>query len=743
MTANVKGNGKASRLFWNIIASGLSVDYDLDTLRRFVLVNASIIVGIFFLVLLGLFAFFQDNSVLCIVDLMTALVFAYLIIYLRKTRKINIVGIVGSVVAGILFFFLVTYGGLGNSTHVWAFTYPLITLFLLGKRLGTGMSFSLLVMCCAGFALAPKFDFIAQYNSSLMIRFVAAYTTVHMLGLIMEMTREKIQHRLMTSRLELEIALEKIQKSTDELGESNQQLQAEILERKRVEKALRSSESFLEDIIESIQDGICVLDQNLTVQHTNSVMRHWYPDDLPLVGKKCYQCFYNRNHPCEPCPGLKCLQSGKTEREIISASPDSSIESLEVYSFPIKDNETGEITGFVEFLRDITERERLESRLAHAQKMEAVGTLAGGVAHDLNNILSGIVSYPDLLLMKLPEDNPMRKTILTVQKSGQKAAAIVQDLLTLARRGVPIHEVVHLGDAISSFLNSPECKKIVEYHPKVHIECDIQPDVLNVIGSPIHLSKTIMNLVSNAAEAMPDGGKIYLTVFNRFLNKQIDGYEEIPAGDYVVLTVADSGHGIAPEDLNRIFEPFYTKKKMGRSGTGLGMAVVWGTVKDLNGFIDVHSIFGKGTKFSLYLPATLQEYSGKDETIPIADYSGNEKILVVDDGEEQREIASAMLSTIGYSVTVVASGEDAIEYLKMNRADIVILDMMMEPGMDGLMTYTEIIKADPHQKVIIASGYSETDRVKEAQRLGAGAYIKKPYSLEEIGLAIRKELDRP
>lgn len=743
MAANFKGNEKAARLFWNIIASGLPVDSDLDTLRRIILVNASTIVGIFFLGLLGVFAFFQDDGILCAVDLNVALILAYLIYYLRKTRNINFVGIVGTIVSGILFFFLVTYGGLGNSTHVWAFTYPLISLFLLGKRLGTYLSFSLLVMCCIGFALAPIFDFIAQYSPSLMIRFVSAYTTTHMLGLIMEMTREKIQHRLMTSRSELEIALEKIQKSTDELGESNQQLQAEILERKRVEKALRSSESFLDDIIESIQDGICVLDRDLTVQHTNSVMRQWYPDDLPLVGKKCYQCLHNQNHPCEPCPGLRCLQSGKTEREIVSASPDSSIESLELYSFPIKDNETGKITGFVEFLRDITERKRLESRLAHAQKMEAVGTLAGGVAHDLNNILSGVVSYPDLLLMKLPEDSPMRKTILTIQKSGQKAAAIVQDLLTLARRGVPIHEVVRLGDAISGFLNSPECQKIVEYHPKVHIECDIQPDVLNIIGSPVHLSKTIMNLVSNAAEAMPDGGTIYLTVFNRFLNKQIDGYEEIPAGAYVVLTVADSGHGIAPQDLSRIFEPFYTKKKMGRSGTGLGMAVVWGTVKDLNGFIDVHSISGKGTKFSLYLPATRQECSGKNEAVPIEDYSGNERILVVDDVEDQREIVSAMLSTIGYSVAAVAGGEEAIEYLKKNRADIVILDMVMEPGMDGLMTFTEILKEDPHQKVIIASGYSETDRVKEAQRLGAGAYIKKPYSLEEIGLAIRNELDRP
>jgi two-component system cell cycle sensor histidine kinase/response regulator CckA len=571
---------------------------------------------------------------------------------------------------------------------------------------------------------------------------VATYITIYLMGLIMEVIREKIHYRLKTSKSDLETALKKIEENTDEIEKSNQQLQAEIQERKRIEKALRDGESFLNDIIESIQDGISVLNPDLTIRHTNSVMNRWNQNNLPLIGKKCHECFHNRNQPCEPCPTLRCLQSGKTEREIISVLPSSSIEYLEVYSFPIKDNETGTITGVVEFLRDITDSKRLESQLAQAQKMEAVGTLAGGVAHDLNNILSGIVSYPELLLMKLPEDSPMRKTIQTIQKSGLKAAAIVQDLLTLARRGVPIHEVVNLNDIISSFLKSPECDKIREFHPKVSFKLDLKSNLLNITGSPTHLSKTVMNLVSNAAEAMMDGGTICLVTTNQYVDKQIDGYETIPPGDYVVLTVSDSGYGISSDDLCRIFEPFFTKKRMGRSGTGLGMAVVWGTVKDLHGFIDVQSSPGKGSKFSLYFPVSRQKSKQKIEAIPIEKYSGNETILVVDDIAEQREIASALLSTIGYSVAVSPSGEDAIGYLKNNTVDIVILDMVMEPGMDWLMTYKEIIKIHPHQKVVIASGYAETARAKEAQRLGAGAYIKKPYSLEDIGLAVRTELDR-
>ena len=413
-------------------------------------------------------------------------------------------------------------------------------------------------------------------------------------------------------------------------------------------------------------------------------------------------------------------------------------------------DQDGNIKGVEGITRDITsqkkaekDRENLETQLQRAQKMEAIGTLAGGVAHDLNNILGGLVSYPELLLLQLPDDSPLRKSILTIQKSGDKAAAVVQDLLTLARRGVVATEVVNLNDVIAEQLKSPEHEKLQSYHPGVHIEAHLEKDTLNILGSSTHLSKTVMNLVSNAAEAMPEGGTLTVSAENRYIDRPIGGYDHIKEGDYVVLTVSDTGTGISPDDMEKIFEPFYTKKKMGRSGTGLGMAVVWGTVKDHNGYIHVQSTEGKGTTFTLFFPVTREKLPEVKSHFAMGAYSGNgESILVIDDVEEQRNIASGMLEELGYSVAMVSSGEEAVEYLKTSKVDLLLLDMIMDPGMDGLDTYKKILELHPEQKALIASGFSETDRLKGLQGLGAGAYIKKPFLMEKIAIAVKEELEK-
>jgi len=252
-----------------------------------------------------------------------------------------------------------------------------------------------------------------------------------------------------------------------------------------------------------------------------------------------------------------------------------------------------------------------------------------------------------------------------------------------------------------------------------------------------------MNLISNAAEAMPDGGVITVTTRNRYLDNPIKGFDDMVEGDYVILSVSDTGKGISPHDMNRIFEPFYTKKVMGRSGTGLGLAVVWGTVKDHRGYIDVQSEKGKGATFTLYLPVTRKEQSTNQSVLSIADYMGREEtLLVVDDIQGQRELAKTMLSSLNYKVTCVSSGEEAVKYVKANKVDLVLLDMIMDPGIDGMETYRRVLEINPFQKAILVSGFSETDRVKEAQKLGAGSYVKKPYVREKIGLAVRMELDK-
>ncbi len=426
---------------------------------------------------------------------------------------------------------------------------------------------------------------------------------------------------------------------------------------------------------------------------------------------------------------------------------DGSVCIVEMSASLIKD-EKQQPAGFRGVAREVTDRKRaerekklLEAQLHNARKMEAIGTLAGGVAHDLNNILSGIVSYPELLLLEIPEDSPLRKPLLTIQNSGEKAATIVQDLLTLARRGVATLKPVNLNDVIMEYLKSPEYIKLKAYYPEVKVE-GLEPDLFNISGSHIHLSKTVMNIITNAIEAVEGPGRVIVSTKNRYIDKPVTGYDYIEEGDYVVFTVSDTGIGISQEDMERIFEPFYTKKVMGRSGTGLGMAVVWGTVKDHKGYIDVKSNVGKGTTFKLYFPVTRMKLLKEKSPSSIKEYMGKgETILIVDDIDEQREIASGMMKKLGYNVTSVSSGEKAVDYLKRHKADLLILDMIMEPGIDGLETYRQILELYPDQKAIIASGFSETDKVKEAQKLGAGTYIKKPYKIEKIGTIVRAELD--
>lgn len=386
-------------------------------------------------------------------------------------------------------------------------------------------------------------------------------------------------------------------------------------------------------------------------------------------------------------------------------------------------------------------RAQLEVRLQRAEKMEALGTLAGGVAHDLNNILSGIVGYPDLLLMEMPEESPMRAGILTIKKSGEKAAAIVQDLLYLARRAVPDKRAVNLNDIVQEYLKSPEYQKLHYYHPEVKTLTRLEAQPLPISGSPMHLSKAFMNLVSNAAEAMPHGGTIEVATANTYVDRPFRGYDSVEEGEYVVLEVRDNGIGIAPENIERIFEPFYTKKTMGRSGTGLGMAVVWGTVKDHHGYIDVQSAEGRGTTFKLYLPVTRTAVAEINRSYNLEEYLGQgESILVVDDMPEQRQIATMMLEKLGYTVSTAASGAKAVDWVVENPVDLVVLDMIMDPGIDGLETYQQIKNIHPDQKVVIASGFSETDRVKAAIELGVSEYVRKPYSLEKIGLSVRRAL---
>lgn len=526
-------------------------------------------------------------------------------------------------------------------------------------------------------------------------------------------------------------AREKLQRSRDEL---------EQMVAVRTGQ-LKESEERYRRLIDSSPDPILVNDLSGKVTYVNpaySLVFGWakkeivgkYVTEIPNDRDGNFEAMHQKIIKGEDIIGLKTRLTTRGGDRI-----DVGIKGAALYG---KD---GWISGSILVLRDMTEENKLKEQLMQAQKMEALGTLAGGVAHDLNNILSGVVNYPELILMNLPEKSSLREKLTAIQTSGEKAAAVVQDLLTLARRGTAIAEPVNVNEVISEFMESPEFHKISSTHPQVSFQMDLAPEPFNILGSPLHLGKTLMNLVINGAEAIEGKGVVRISSSNLYVDHGSEIISGMLEGDYTCLQVSDTGVGISREDCQRIYEPFFTKKVMGRSGTGLGMAVVWGAVQDHKGFIDLQSNQGEGTTFTLYFPATQERLKKQPMIDQIDSYRGNgETVLVVDDIKEQRKIASAILVALGYEPITLESGEEAVAYLRKNQVDLVIIDMIMDPGMDGLETYEQILKITRDQKVIIASGYAETERVKRARELGIEHYVRKPYLIETIGVAIKQSL---
>ncbi len=528
------------------------------------------------------------------------------------------------------------------------------------------------------------------------------------------------------------------------LSDLSRDLKANLHELSTVRDALQTSEAKFRKLFEMESDAIFLIgNETGQIFEVNTAATQIY-------GYSREELLRMRNEDVSAEP-KDTRRATKEQRETVPVryhrKKDGTVFPVEITARHLK---WEGIDVHIAAIRDITfrmvaeqDRKQLEERLQRAEKMEALGTLAGGVAHDLNNILVSLVGYPDLLLMNLPDDSPLKDSILTIKKSGLKAADIVDDLLTLTRRGVTVKESMDLNQVVSDYMKSPELNKLLSFHPGVEVSVHLEADPLYITGSPVHISKTIMNLVSNAAEAMIGAGKITISTQNIYVDSPIRGYDEVTEGAYAMISVSDSGVGISQEDISRIFEPFYTKKTMGRSGTGLGMAVVWGTVKDHHGYIDIESSEGHGTTFTLYFPLTQDEIRENRPIFSFRNIMGKgESILVVDDQEEQRRTASEILKVLGYSVATVPRGEEAVEYLKGKSADLLVLDMIMAPGQDGLDTYMNIINCNPKQKAIIVSGYSADDRVKKTQDLGAGQYVKKPYTFETLGTAVRNELDK-
>ncbi len=525
------------------------------------------------------------------------------------------------------------------------------------------------------------------------------------------------------------------------------------LEAQKAQERLRLNEEFLATVFDNIPAMIFVKDaRDLRFVHfnrTGAAMLGYQVDDF--LGKTDFDFF----------PEVEAKFFTAKDREVLRLGtlvdiPEEPIQTrnrgkrvLHTRKIPILDAE-GQPRYLLGISEDITdqirvsaEKEDLERRLQQAEKLETIGKLAGGVAHDLNNILSGIINYPELLLLQLPPESPIRKPLADIRESGKRAARVVADLLTLARGVAAVRENISIKDLAKEYLESPEHIKLAKLFPKISFASRLAPDIRTVSCSSVHIQKCLMNLVINGAEAFPpeSPGTIVISCRNEDLASPLPGFSDLTPGPYVVLSVADDGPGIDQKDLAHIFEPFYTRKTMGRSGTGLGLAVVWNTMKDHEGAVTVESASGTGTTFSLYLPATAAAVTTQPPATAMEElYGRGERILVVDDEALQRDIAVQILKNLHYSAATASSGEAAIEYLEDHAVDLVILDMIMKPGLSGRETYERIVAAHPGQKAIIASGFADHDEVAKIQTLGAGQYVKKPYTLEQLGVAVRVAL---
>ncbi len=419
---------------------------------------------------------------------------------------------------------------------------------------------------------------------------------------------------------------------------------------------------------------------------------------------------------------------------------DGTIRFVEEHGRGVFDNED-KLLALEGFIADITERRKAESEQAElraqletARRLESLGILAGGVAHDLNNMLGPLVAYPEMILESLPPDSNVRDSVAQLGRSAEMAANVIQDLLTLARRGRYKMCATDVNEIVTSYISSPSFQMLKGKHQNVLVHTVLEENLPAINGSATHLFKVLMNLVVNAFDAMSDGGVLRMTTGRRILTEAPAGNESLAAGEYVVLSISDTGAGIAEADRARIFEPYFSTKKMGGSGTGLGLAIVHGIVKDHNGAVLIMSEVGHGTAMEIFLPVT----TCPTRTVAEANESllGTGHILIVDDMAEQRALASHLLTSLGYTTGSVSTGTAATEYVARHKVDLVVLDMLLEPEMDGLDALREIRRAQPDVAVVLVSGYAATERVHLALEAGASSLVPKPFTRDTLGRAV-------
>ncbi len=503
------------------------------------------------------------------------------------------------------------------------------------------------------------------------------------------------------------------------------------------------AERFIKDILESVGEGFIVIDKDFRILSANKSFCKQV--NLPVedtIGKQCYEVSHHINSPCyeagEHCPVKLTFETGKPHEVIHTHyDKDNKPVNVEIKSYAMKD-ESGEIISVIETINDISEKMKLESQLRHAQKMEAVGHLAGGVAHDFNNILTAIVGYGYLLKMKMKEEDPLSYNVDQILASVERGAGLTQSLLAFSRKQVMNPKPANLNKVIESVYKL--LKRLVS--EDIELKTVLAKEDVTIMADSGQIEQVLMNLVTNARDAMPHGGTVSIETKRIELDDEfIKSHGFGTPGIYALITICDTGIGMDKETKEKIFEPFFTTKEMGK-GTGLGLAIVFGIIKQHNGYINVYSEPGQGTTFRIYLPVIQSGVKDIKPEEQLTPPGGKETILLAEDDEPARKLTKIVLEEFGYTVIESVDGEDAVEKYMENRnlIRLLILDIIM-PKKDGKKAYEEIRKISPDIKALFTSGYT-ADIINQKgifkERLN---FISKPVTPQDLLRKVREILD--
>jgi PAS domain S-box-containing protein len=442
---------------------------------------------------------------------------------------------------------------------------------------------------------------------------------------------------------------------------------------------LDESKRQYQEVIESVDVGLCLVDPDLRFLFVNAKGDEIFGvPALTLKGRSLTEFISAADQVRLRGEVEKRRKGISSAYELEIYHPNGERRLLQVLSRPrVRD---AEFIGSFAVIRDITDERllankhrELETRLQRAERMESLGLLAGGVAHDLNNMLSPIVGYPEMIVRKLPPESPVINWVRKMEKAAEQAADVIQDLLTLARRGRYQMKPTSINDVLKDFVDSPGFARTIERNPGVSFTLNVDPNIGAIEGSASHLAKTVMNIITNALEATSPGGSVSVTTYQAHLDRLTGGFEDITPGDYVVVRTVDTGSGIPKDEISKIFEPYFSKKRMGASGSGLGLAVVYGVVKDHKGYYDILSDVGKGTEFILYFPVSAKRAEIDEPTVVQGRLSGT-RVLVAGDDTDMREMTVLMLQSLGIKPDA-ASIAEVENKLANDSFDVAVIDV--------------------------------------------------------------------